>query len=314
MSLVHQNLHPVLAPFLVEQVHLVVELRARSGNPLRVPLRTRLFLDNQLLQRPQQTPLVEEPGYSAVVISLPLGHSEVSHVFCVRIDLAHFYSGTGAAPPVVTTGTANPPFSVTTEKEGSVNQQFQSITSMPAYQGCSFEVGHRYHSLFFLLNCLLTFHRSYAYRTTRRTEKRLHHPTLLGLPLPLVPLNQLPQTYLDNPLNNRRHYSVEQQTRILRPPLALTPLGNLPQRILHLRSEEETLSARLSHNNNNRVPLVPLVVLVKVNNKVNNHSNNKVVFLAVVRHQHSATLEINLHSVHLAVSYGFAGLRRSISS
>ena len=49
--------------------------------------------------------------------------------------------GDGIAP--VTTGTANPPFSVYTEKDTanpSVTLQYQSITCMPAYRGSSFEV------------------------------------------------------------------------------------------------------------------------------------------------------------------------------
>lgn len=56
--------------------------------------------------------------------------------------LNDFQSGTGtAAPPSVTTGTANPTYAVTTEKDGTTTLQFQSITCMPAYIGYSFEVG-----------------------------------------------------------------------------------------------------------------------------------------------------------------------------
>jgi nuclear pore complex protein Nup98-Nup96 len=47
------------------------------------------------------------------------------------------------APPTVTTGTANPAYAVTTEKDGATTSQFQSITCMPAFLGYSFEVGQQ---------------------------------------------------------------------------------------------------------------------------------------------------------------------------
>ncbi|KAF8914296.1 nucleoporin autopeptidase-domain-containing protein [Gymnopilus junonius] len=48
-------------------------------------------------------------------------------------------STTGTTPPVITTGTSNPPYVVTQEKDGSTTLQFQSVSCMPAYLGYSFE-------------------------------------------------------------------------------------------------------------------------------------------------------------------------------
>lgn len=53
-------------------------------------------------------------------------------------------NATGAVAPV-TTGTANPPYSVHSEKDTTgaqtVTLHYQSISMMPAYRGSSFEVG-----------------------------------------------------------------------------------------------------------------------------------------------------------------------------
>jgi hypothetical protein len=47
-----------------------------------------------------------------------------------------------SAPPPVTTGTSNPPYSVYSEKDPGANStlQYQSITALPQYRGSSFEV------------------------------------------------------------------------------------------------------------------------------------------------------------------------------
>lgn len=51
-------------------------------------------------------------------------------------------AGTQAAPPVITTGTSNPPYQPHTDKDGTSNVtlQYQAITCMPAYSGYSLEV------------------------------------------------------------------------------------------------------------------------------------------------------------------------------
>jgi len=54
-----------------------------------------------------------------------------------RVD---FKASSGSNFPVVTTGTANPPFSSINEKDGNLSLQFQSISCMPQYIGYSFEV------------------------------------------------------------------------------------------------------------------------------------------------------------------------------
>ena len=50
-------------------------------------------------------------------------------------------AGTQAAPPVITTGTSNPPYQPHTDKDATSNVtlQYQAITCMPAYSGYSFE-------------------------------------------------------------------------------------------------------------------------------------------------------------------------------
>ena len=45
-----------------------------------------------------------------------------------------------ATPPVVTTGTANPPYNITTEKDQNATLQFYAISCMPQYIGYSAEV------------------------------------------------------------------------------------------------------------------------------------------------------------------------------
>ncbi|KAF9534570.1 hypothetical protein CPB83DRAFT_842534 [Crepidotus variabilis] len=46
---------------------------------------------------------------------------------------------TTGAPPTITTGSSNPAYAATIEKDGTTNLQFQSISCMPAYIGYSFE-------------------------------------------------------------------------------------------------------------------------------------------------------------------------------
>lgn len=50
-------------------------------------------------------------------------------------------AATQATPPVITTGTSNPPYQPHTDKDGTSNVtlQYQAITCMPAYSGYSFE-------------------------------------------------------------------------------------------------------------------------------------------------------------------------------
>jgi nuclear pore complex protein Nup98-Nup96 len=60
-----------------------------------------------------------------------------------KVVFSTFRYGTGTAPPTVTTGTANPAYAVTTEKDGATTLQFQSMTCMPAFVGYSFEVSQQ---------------------------------------------------------------------------------------------------------------------------------------------------------------------------
>ena len=63
-------------------------------------------------------------------------------VLSCRVALIDSFQGATAtaAPPVVTTGTSNPPYSVTTEKDQNVTLQFNAISCMPQYAGYSAEV------------------------------------------------------------------------------------------------------------------------------------------------------------------------------
>ena len=69
--------------------------------------------------------------------------SEFSRVLIVwSFPIDSFQGATATAtPPVVTTGTSNPPYVVTTEKDQNVTLQFNAISCMPQYIGYSAEVG-----------------------------------------------------------------------------------------------------------------------------------------------------------------------------
>jgi hypothetical protein len=86
--------------------------------------------------------------------------------------------------PPVTTGTANPTYSVFQEKDpanANATLQYQSITCMPQYRGSSFEVDIYLLILLFIHGLIFPRFRNYAYKIISRIER---------LPAPLVSVNQ----------------------------------------------------------------------------------------------------------------------------
>lgn len=87
--------------------------------------------------------------------------------------LANPNAGPYDGVPPVTTGTSNPPYSVFIEADAgsSVKAHYQSITCMPQYRGCSFEV--RIILPISLLIIINNFFRNYGGRIINKTGRRL---------------------------------------------------------------------------------------------------------------------------------------------
>ena len=80
-------------------------------------------------------------------------------------------AGAQPTPPVITTGTSNPPYQAHTDKDATSNVtlQYQAITCMPAYSGYSFEVIAFFPSITSSVYSLLQELRLQDYMQNRKT-------------------------------------------------------------------------------------------------------------------------------------------------
>ncbi len=201
-------------------------------------------------------------------------------------------AGTQPTPPVITTGTSNPPYQAHTDKDATSNVtlQYQAITCMPAYSGYSFEVNAftlQSHHLFTL------FCRNCGYKITCKIER------------PRVPLDSLPLVLLNLPLESMAPNNHSKQPNHLH---SEQPLMPQVQDSVHLvRLQEQTLQAGecsaalgLSSNNpnnpNNNQPNRHLARLVPKHNH-----NSRQVALSAVLQALSVVLQ-NQPLVHLEVN------------
>ena len=122
------------------QARLVVGGHLRSGSlPMQLPRRP-LYSGNLRLQ----LLLVRLAQRILCLAGTRHSHLQLVSVAIHTIRSVVHYNCIGAtgssSTPVVSTGTSNPQYQPTAEKDGAMTLQFQSISCMPQYVGYSFEV------------------------------------------------------------------------------------------------------------------------------------------------------------------------------
>lgn len=216
-------------------------------------------------------------------------------------------TGSGSTP-VITTGTSNPPYAATAEKDGTTTLQFQSVSCMPQYIGYSFEVRRFYHRC---RGCakIITF-RNCESKIMLKAERQRPRPLALSVKQRLVPHNPLLiQVYLVSKLPNSRPITssvvappeLQQLQRLAHSVLKI--MLNLQHRLPpHCLEELEPLARHNLNNSHNKQTLLE-AERACLDSPPNNHSS-KIASLAV--EGRSATLLTNLHPLALVIMLFFA--------